>query len=69
MHMSVIMHAVNIHTQLYFTGRQGEKCGSTEVDIWAGSVTMMKALIGFGKIHESTEQVNCLDSVHYHVVS
>ena len=37
----------------------GEKCGSSKVDVWAGSVTMMKALVGIGRIHESTGEVSC----------
>ena len=37
----------------------GEKCGSSKIDIWAGNVTMMKALVGLGKINESTAEVIC----------
>ena len=45
--------------QLYFTGMHGEKCSNSKADIWAGNVTMMKALIGLGKINESTREVIC----------
>ena len=38
---------------------RGENCGGTEADVWAGSVTMMKALVGNEKITWSTEQVSC----------
>ena len=38
---------------------RGENCGGTEADVWAGSVTMMKVLVGDEKITWSTEQVSC----------
>ena len=38
---------------------QGENCGGTEADIWAGCVTMMKVLVGDEKINRSKKQVNC----------
>ena len=36
---------------------QGEKCGGAEADIWAGSLTMMKALVGDEQISWSKKQV------------
>jgi len=36
---------------------KGEKCGSTATDIWAGSLTMMKLLVGDEIIKEATHQV------------
>ena len=44
--------------QLYFTGEQGEQYISLKADIWAGNVTMMKVLVGFGRVNDSTEQVH-----------
>jgi len=38
-------------------GMQDEKCGSTEADVWAGGMTMMKVLVGGHKQIEATEQV------------
>lgn len=51
--------------QLYFTGMHGEKCGSSKADVWAGCVTMMKALVGFSKVNQSTGEVNCRNDVQY----
>jgi len=45
--------------KLYFMGMQDEKCCSTEADIWAGGMTMMKVLAGEYKQIEATEQVGC----------
>jgi len=39
-------------------GMQDEKCGSTEADIWAGGLTMMKVVVGGLKQSEATEQVS-----------
>ena len=41
---------------------QGEQCGGTEVDIWAGSITMMKVLVGDAKINRSNKQVKFMHS-------
>ena len=38
-------------------GMQNEKCCSTEADIWAGGMTMMKVLAGECKQIEATEEV------------
>jgi len=40
-------------------GMQNEKCCSTEADIWAGGMTMMKILAGECKQIEATEEVGC----------
>ncbi|XP_065896970.1 uncharacterized protein [Dysidea avara] len=45
-------------TELYFMGMQDEKCGSTEADIWAGGMTMMKVVVGGHKQIEATEHIN-----------
>ena len=50
------LHVVAI--QLYFTGKNGEPCGSQKSDIWSGCVAMMNALVGKDDCDEANEQVH-----------
>ena len=39
-------------------GMQGEKCASNKTDVWAGSLTMMKILVGDEAIKSAIKYVS-----------
>ena len=49
---------LHVAIQLYFTGKNGEPCGSRKSDIWAGCVAMMNALVGKDDCDEANKKVH-----------
>ena len=49
-------------------GLQGEKCASNKTDVWSGSLTMMKILVGDTAIKSAIKYVSCGYKRHCFIV-